>query len=32
VERFGAGTEEAVKALMDAIRGACSLAEAKKDW
>jgi malonyl CoA-acyl carrier protein transacylase len=32
VERFGARTEEAVKAFMDAIRNACRLAEAKKDW
>src|SRR5208283_4741211 len=31
VERFGAGTEEAVKAFMDEIRNACHLAEAKKD-
>jgi len=32
VERFGVGTEEAVKAFMDAISNACRLAEAKKDW
>ena len=31
VERFGAGTNEAVKAFMDEIRNACHLAEAKKD-
>jgi malonyl CoA-acyl carrier protein transacylase len=31
VERFGAGTEEAVKAFMDEIRNLCHLAEAKKD-
>ena len=31
VERFGAGTEEAVNAFMDEIRNACHLAEAKKD-
>ena len=31
VERFGAGTEEAVKAFMDEIRNLCRLAEAKKD-
>ena len=31
VERFGAGTEEAVKAFMDEIRNVCHLAEAKKD-
>ena len=31
VERFGAGTEEAVKAFMDEIRNVCGLAEAKKD-
>ncbi|MGD0237827.1 MAG: nitronate monooxygenase, partial [Syntrophorhabdales bacterium] len=31
VERFGAGTEEAVKAFMDEIRNVCLLAEAKKD-
>ena len=31
VERFGAGTEEAVKAFMDEIRNVCRLAEAKKD-
>ncbi|MGO9953740.1 MAG: beta-ketoacyl synthase N-terminal-like domain-containing protein, partial [Dissulfurispiraceae bacterium] len=31
VERFGAGTEEAVKAFMDDIRSVCHLAEAKKD-
>ncbi|HEX2768498.1 MAG TPA: beta-ketoacyl synthase N-terminal-like domain-containing protein, partial [Geobacteraceae bacterium] len=31
VERFGAGTEEAVKAFMDAIRNVCRLAGAKKD-
>jgi len=30
-ERFGAGTEQAVKAFMDEIRNACRLAEAKKD-
>jgi malonyl CoA-acyl carrier protein transacylase len=30
VERFGAGTEEAVKAFMDEIRHVCRLAEAKK--
>ena len=31
VERFGAGTEEAVQAFMDEIRHACRLAETKKD-
>jgi malonyl CoA-acyl carrier protein transacylase len=31
VERFGAGTEAAVKAFMDEIRNACHLAEAKKN-
>ncbi len=31
VERFGAGTEEAVKAFMGEIRNVCRLAEAKKD-
>ena len=31
VERFGAGTEEAVKAFMDEIRNVCCLAETKKD-
>ncbi len=31
VKRFGAGTEEAVKAFMDEIRNLCHLAEAKKD-
>jgi malonyl CoA-acyl carrier protein transacylase len=31
VERFGVGTEEAVKAFLDEIRNACRLAEAKKD-
>ena len=31
VERFGAGTEEAVKAFMGEIRNGCRLAEAKKD-
>jgi malonyl CoA-acyl carrier protein transacylase len=31
VERFGAGTEEAVKAFMGEIRNLCRLAEAKKD-
>jgi malonyl CoA-acyl carrier protein transacylase len=31
VERFGAGTEEAVKAFMDEIRNVCYLAEAKKE-
>jgi NAD(P)H-dependent flavin oxidoreductase YrpB (nitropropane dioxygenase family) len=31
VERFGAGTEEAVKAFMAEIRNLCHLAEAKKD-
>lgn len=31
VERFGAGTEEAVKAFMGEIRNLCHLAEAKKD-
>ncbi len=31
VERFGAGTEEAVKAFMDEIRNLCHLAEAKKN-
>jgi malonyl CoA-acyl carrier protein transacylase len=31
VERFGAGTEEAIKAFMDNIRNLCHLAEAKKD-
>jgi len=31
VERFGTGTEEAVKAFMDEIRNVCHLAEAKKD-
>ena len=31
VERFGAGTEEAVKAFLDEIRNICHLAEAKKD-
>ena len=31
VERFGAGTGEAVKAFMDEIRNVCHLAEAKKD-
>ena len=31
VERFGAGTEEAVKAFMDEIRNLYHLAEAKKD-
>jgi len=31
VERFGAGTEEAIKAFMDEIRNLCHLAEAKKD-
>jgi len=30
VERFGAGTEDAVKAFMDEIRHVCRLAEAKK--
>ena len=29
VERFGAGTEEAVKAFMNEIRNVCRLAEAK---
>ncbi|MDZ7695706.1 MAG: SDR family oxidoreductase [Deltaproteobacteria bacterium] len=32
VERFGAGTEEAVKAFMDEIRNLCRRAEAKKDY
>jgi malonyl CoA-acyl carrier protein transacylase len=32
VERFGAGTEEAVNAFMEAIRNACRLSEAKTDW
>ena len=31
VERFGAGTEEAVKAFMDEVRNLCHLAEVKKD-
>jgi len=31
VERFGAETEEAVKAFMGEIRNLCHLAEAKKD-
>ena len=31
VERYGAGTEEAMKAFMDEIRNVCFLAEAKKD-
>ena len=31
VERFGAGTEEAVKAFMDEIRTLCRLAETKRD-
>ncbi|MBU4449160.1 MAG: acyltransferase domain-containing protein, partial [Proteobacteria bacterium] len=31
VERFGAGTEEAVQAFMDEMRRACRLAEMKKD-
>ena len=31
VERFGAGTEEAVKAFLDEIRDLCRLAGAKKD-
>ncbi|MDQ1336462.1 MAG: hypothetical protein QG552_3412 [Thermodesulfobacteriota bacterium] len=31
VERFGAGTEAAVKAFLDEIRNGCRLAEAKKD-
>ncbi|MFO7714683.1 acyltransferase domain-containing protein, partial [Desulfosarcina sp.] len=31
VERFGAGTEEAVKAFMDETRNACQRAEAQKD-
>ena len=31
VERFGAGTEKAVKAFMGEIRNGCRLAEAKKD-
>jgi malonyl CoA-acyl carrier protein transacylase len=31
VERFGAGTEEAVQTFMDEIRHACRLAEMKKD-
>jgi len=31
VERFGTGTEEAVKAFMDEIRSVCLLAKAKKD-
>jgi malonyl CoA-acyl carrier protein transacylase len=31
VERFGAGTEEAVKTFMDEIQNLCRLAEAKKD-
>ncbi|HME43876.1 MAG TPA: SDR family oxidoreductase [Syntrophorhabdales bacterium] len=31
VERFGTGTEEAVKAFMDEIRNVCRLAEAKKN-
>src|SRR5208283_5826989 len=31
VERFGTGTEAAVKAFMDEIRDACRLAGAKKD-
>ena len=31
VERFGAGTKEAVKAFMDEIGNVCHLAEAKKD-
>jgi len=31
VERFGAGTEGAVKAFLDEIRHACRLAEMKKD-
>ncbi|MCG6537995.1 MAG: acyl transferase, partial [Syntrophales bacterium LBB04] len=31
VERFGTGTEDAVKAFMDEIRNVCLLAEAKKD-
>jgi len=31
VERFGAGTEEAVKAFINEIRNLCHLAEAKKD-
>jgi malonyl CoA-acyl carrier protein transacylase len=31
VERFGAGTEEAVKAFMGEIRNTCYLAEAKRD-
>ncbi len=30
-ERFGTGTEEAVKAFMDEIRSLCRLAEVKKD-
>ena len=31
VERFGAGTGDAVKAFMDEIRNVCNLAETKKD-
>ena len=31
VERFGAGTHDAVKAFMDEIRNSCRLAEVKKD-
>jgi len=31
VERFGAGTEEAMKTFMAEIRNVCNLAEAKKD-
>jgi malonyl CoA-acyl carrier protein transacylase len=31
VERFGAGTEDAMKAFMDEIRNVCRLAEAKKN-
>ena len=31
VQRFGVGTEEAVKGFMDEIRSACQLAESKKD-
>jgi malonyl CoA-acyl carrier protein transacylase len=31
IERFGAGTEEAVKAFISEIRNLCHLAEAKKD-
>ncbi|MGD0209883.1 MAG: nitronate monooxygenase, partial [Desulfomonilia bacterium] len=31
VERFGTGTQEALKAFMDEIRKSCDLAQAKKD-